>query len=414
MKYKFSKYCRKITNGNKVVLANRQTGQWIRISKEVYDILDLGINNNLSIDELELNLYDDEDRRYIRELYKKLYWGGLICEEIEKIIPPNKLASIEITHKCNLRCIHCCINAGGEVEDDDIPTQKMIDILDKVIDWDPRSIMLSGGEPMIRKDFIEILTYLKSRYNGEITVSTNGTLINEENVKALVNCAYQIDISLDGVNEKTCSIVRGPGVFNKVIKSVQLLQSTGFKKITLSMTIGEKNECQEKAFVELNSSLGTTPIIRLFSSVGRGEKNYPLFFSSGLEKVYIPKDYLSENYNKVTPACSCSAGRQEIFITHNGDIYPCPAFMKSEYKLANIFDIDKISQLNDYSNKDIKPYEILMKINPATYIKCKNCKVNLFCWTCPGEIEKIRDNKKAFEDRCEKIKPVLYRRVWES
>jgi hypothetical protein len=111
MKYKFSECCKKIMNGNKVILANRQTGQWIRISKEVYDILDLGINNNLSIDELELNLYDDEDKRYIRELYKKLCYIGIIEDENNKQVLKNKIVSFEITHRCNLRCIHCCINA---------------------------------------------------------------------------------------------------------------------------------------------------------------------------------------------------------------------------------------------------------------------------------------------------------------
>ena len=46
MTYKFSEHSGRIINQNKVVLGNRQTGQWMRISKEVYDILNLGIDNN--------------------------------------------------------------------------------------------------------------------------------------------------------------------------------------------------------------------------------------------------------------------------------------------------------------------------------------------------------------------------------
>ncbi len=48
------------------------------------------------------------------------------------------------------------------------------------------NIMLSGGEPMVRSDFFEILTYLKSIYKGNIIVSTNATLINKNNVELLI------------------------------------------------------------------------------------------------------------------------------------------------------------------------------------------------------------------------------------
>lgn len=57
-------------------------------------------------------------------------------------------------------------------------------------------------EPMIRNDFIELLKYLKDHYKGKIIISTNGTLINNENVEILAECASQIDISLDGYDEK--------------------------------------------------------------------------------------------------------------------------------------------------------------------------------------------------------------------
>ncbi|MGL5713419.1 MAG: hypothetical protein ACRCXT_08925 [Paraclostridium sp.] len=53
--YKFSGHSRYILNLDKVVVGNRETGQWIRISKEVYDILKLGIDHNISIDDLKLS-----------------------------------------------------------------------------------------------------------------------------------------------------------------------------------------------------------------------------------------------------------------------------------------------------------------------------------------------------------------------
>ncbi|MEG6568036.1 hypothetical protein V6B95_13870 [Thermoanaerobacterium saccharolyticum] len=72
MIYHFSKYTQIVENNNKVVLGNRLNGEWIRISKEVYNILEMGIKNKLSISELINCLYDNDDKNYLKSLYKDM------------------------------------------------------------------------------------------------------------------------------------------------------------------------------------------------------------------------------------------------------------------------------------------------------------------------------------------------------
>lgn len=264
---------------------------------------------------------------------------------------------------------------------------------------------------MLRSDFIELLTYLKSNYNGNIVLSTNGTLINEKNVSVLSESAYQIDISLDGVDEESCSVVRGKGIFDKVIKNVKLLQDIGFKNISLSMTISDKNEHLESKFNKLNEDLGTKPVIRVFAAVGRGKDNIEVFSEKNIDEVYIPEAYLSDNYDEAFGVCSCNAGNRKILISHNGELYPCIAFMNPKSKLGNIMDIESLNDLISSEGKN--QHQLDKIINSENYKECKDCKVNLFCWTCPGEFEELKDNKLAFKDRCSKIKPALYKRVWE-
>lgn len=410
--YKFSKYSRNIINLNKVILAHIENGKWIRISKEVYDILNLGIENNMSIEELKSSLYDDDDREYIEDLYNILCNMAIIEDKNNKSDLKNKIASIEITHRCNLKCVHCCIDADGVVSDKkDLSTEDMKSIFDKIVKWNPGRIMLSGGEPMLRNDFIELLKYLKLNYDGKIIVSTNGTLINETNVKVLSECAGQIDISLDGVDEESCSLVRGPGVFDKVIKNVKLLKSTGFEKISLSMAVSDKNDYLEPEFKKLNESLGTSPLVRAFSAVGRGKENVEVFSNKGMDVVYISDDFLSDDYDKSFGVCSCSAGKREIMIEHNGNIYPCITFMNPENKIGNIMEMESLDDLS--KNKGANQHPFLEILNSQKYKDCKTCKVNLFCWTCPGEFEELKGNEAAFNYKCSKVKPVLYKRVWE-
>lgn len=152
-------------------------------------------------------------------------------------------------------------------------------------------ITLSGGEPLLRKDFKELLVYLRSNYNGHIGVSTNGTLITNSNADLLVKYADQIDISIDGVDEETCSIVRGKGVFENVIRNIKVLQDKGFNNVSLSMVFSDKNEYLEPAFLELNRQLGTTPITRVFAEIGRGKDSKNIFSDKGIDDVYIPETF---------------------------------------------------------------------------------------------------------------------------
>lgn len=408
MNYKFRESAVEIINKDKVVLANKNNGYFIRIAKEVYDILNIMIDNKLCVEELLSKLNDNEDREYINSLINKLVENNLIKNSSDKDeIIENKMVSFEMTHRCNLKCIHCCIDADGVTSDKkDLTTNETKKILDKMIDWNPKTIMLSGGEPMLRNDFIELIVYLRENYKGKIELSTNGTLINDNNLKFLIKNIDIINISLDGVDEETCSKVRGKGVFNNVIKNVKKIQDTGFNKITISMAVSDKNKHLEEDFIELNKSLGTSPIIRLFAPVGRGADNKRLFSDKGEDEIYIPEDYLSDDYEELSIR-TCSAGKRELFVSYNGDLYPCPQFTDNKYKLGNIKEIKKIAELNDEDNNKISNM-----IDSIKYKECETCKVNLFCWTCPGELKMIKDNIEVIKYRCNKLKPVLYKRVW--
>lgn len=75
---------------------------------------------------------------------------------------------------------------------------------------------------MLRSDFLTVLGYLRSIYNGKITLMTNGTLIIPKNVEEIVSQIDSIDISLDGADEESCAVIRGKGVFEKVVSSIKV------------------------------------------------------------------------------------------------------------------------------------------------------------------------------------------------
>lgn len=409
MRYKWFTQKAMYTYKEKVILANTTNGQWIRISKEVYEIIDSMIQNRIDSGAME---YDEiEDEEFLLKILNNLHNMKIILEETEEFEVSNKIASIELTHRCNLHCIHCCIDAvDNQSEELDIDYEDMIDIFNKLIIWNPKSIMLSGGEPMIRKDFFELVEYLRVHYSGHIMLSTNGLFINEKNAKKLCLLVDQIDMSLDGYDEETCTQIRGRGVFNKVIQSVNILKNNGFQNISLSMAALDKNAHWEKEFDNLNARLGTRPMFRLFSPVGRGAKSRDFFTDKSEDEIYIPKDFLEKDSGKPDNFCCCSAGKHEIFIDYKGDVYPCPSYIDREHLLGNIIKCDSVNTITQTYNNIQMVIEGLQK-NKVYDKRCRECVVRAFCWTCPGSVEIIK-TQKALQSQCNSMYPVLMERVW--
>ena len=391
---------------NKVLYANTENGKWIRVSKGVSDIISLYLESSDDFEE-RCNFENNDDKELIFKIIDRMCVNGIMQEE-GKLSKVEKTIAIEITNNCNLRCKHCCVNAGEE-NDYEFSNEELKSILVKCIEWEPDSINLSGGEPLMRKDFFDILSFLRSRYNGSITLSTNGLLINEGNVDEICRSVNKIDISIDGVNEETCAAIRGKGVFSKVISCIHLLHEHDFDNISLSMVFSPSNEMYEKEFYELNERLGTHALPRIIADIGRAKK-YINEFMNNVNEAYVPMSFLKEEKVGDISFCSCGAGRKTIFIRHDGSVYPCPSFMKDKYKMGNIKNVDSLFMITAQNIDDTVKKQML-KANMIFSEKCSDCPVKYFCWSCIGDTDRF-PTAESLDKYCSITKPILMKKVW--
>jgi len=92
---------------------------------------------------------------------------------------------LEITARCNMSCRHCYINLqanDAEALADELPAAEILDIASQAADLGAVWCLITGGEPLLRKDFTEIYLGLK-RLGLLVSVFTNGALINKNHVK---------------------------------------------------------------------------------------------------------------------------------------------------------------------------------------------------------------------------------------
>jgi len=131
----------------------------------------------------------------------------------------------DITHRCNLRCIHCYLGDNANCTlSKEMGTKQILSILDQITDAGCLYLLISGGEPLLRRDFPEIYKHAKN--NGLlVTIFTNGTLITDEILELFSDLPPRIvEISLYGATASTYEkITRVPGSFEKCLKGIRQL-----------------------------------------------------------------------------------------------------------------------------------------------------------------------------------------------
>jgi radical SAM protein with 4Fe4S-binding SPASM domain len=162
----------------------------------------------------------------------------------------------EVTKGCNLRCIHCRATATELSSPLDLPTAKARDIIEQISTYANPILVLSGGEPLYRKDIFELAAYASAR-GLRVALATNGTLVDQTVAQKIVDAGVKrVSISLDGADAETHDTFRGiPHAFDTAVNGLRNLRELGMS-VQINMTIARHNAHQLPAVLELAKGLG--------------------------------------------------------------------------------------------------------------------------------------------------------------
>lgn len=106
---------------------------------------------------------------------------------------------MNLTKRCNLRCIHCYSNSNTEKADGELTTEQVITVLEDLAAYGVKHVLFSGGEPLTRGDIFELAHHAKS-LGLRVTLSTNGTLITPRIAHKISDAGFAyVGISFDGL-----------------------------------------------------------------------------------------------------------------------------------------------------------------------------------------------------------------------
>lgn len=263
-----------------------------------------------------------------------------------------------ITHKCNLMCKHCYMNAGNkDIEDKEALFKRFIKVIKRL---KVNEIMLTGGECTISPIFYKILDYCKKE-KIKVTVFTNGISFNKKILEYVDNYC----LSIDGLKEFHDNLRGIKDAFDNTINTIKLLKDNN-KNITVQVTVMKDNINEISSIIELLYSLGIKNI-NLCSLLDEGRsKENNLDSNINLKELeeIITNSYRTTGYNLKIHTNIFNKFSTNVFLKSKAITFPLWIdlvdnsfyLIRDNNKLSNSIDnlsIDNINKLNNNINKYI-------------------------------------------------------------
>lgn len=317
------------------------------------------------------------------ELSTAEYWRQFHQKAFQQRIPLSGV--IELTQRCNLRCVHCYL--GHCPTPNELSTQEWLTILDEITAAGCLSLLMTGGEPLLRKDFAEI--YRHACQNGLlVTVFTNGTRVAAQHIELFQEFPpRQVDITLYGATAATYERITGiPGSYQDCIAGIERLLAGGIRVglKTVLMTLNRQeffdieriaadygvkfrfdvaiNACLNGDLSPLEFRVPAEEAVEVeFSIAGRREA-----WSSLAERMKA----------KILPETLyiCGAGITSFGINAAGELRPCLMITTGQYNL----------QHGNFEEDWTELYSPLRMKKLSENKQCSCCNKQAMCGYCPA------------------------------
>jgi radical SAM protein with 4Fe4S-binding SPASM domain len=317
---------------------------------------------------------------------------------------------IELTYRCNLNCIHCYCK-GNEDKKKELTTQDWKKILDEIYREGCIWLTLTGGEPLVREDFLELYAYAKEK-GFLITIFSNGQGFTSEIIDYLAKSPpLSIELTLNGITPDIYeAITQIEGSFSRVMKAIKRLAGRKIFLILKTNCIKQNKHqlAKIKAFTE--QLLGKPQEKKyhfkydsmIYPRLNRDKTpcSYRLSFEELLEVRSQDPDIWQE-YREGLRCGFPELNRDRNFL------YRCNAWMQQFF--ISPYGRLKFCMFSDKFSVDLKTtsfktgfYEVfpqVLKEQFKTNSKCRDCTLRPICYNCPA---------RAYLETGDEEAPVLY------
>ncbi len=313
----------------------------------------------------------------------------LLSEFTHKAAQKGRLfeATIELTHRCNLRCVHCYIDPSRCPAERS--TQDWLNVIDRLVDEGVGLITFTGGEPLMHPGILDLVRH-SFRKGCQVRLFSNANALTTraiiEEYKAAGLC--YLETSIYGSNAATHDhVTRVPGSFDLTVNAMRMAGEAGIA-LTIKTTWLSINWPQYDAILQLAADLqayfrGSPSIMARLGSSNSDNQKLRLPFETMVElyrrdmQFFRPPDDCADDSPSDDRRRPCGVGKASIAIEPDGVALPCnhlriPLGNVFSEKIADIWKRSPVlSSLRTISRKDIRG--------------CERCDVKRHCSICMGD-----------------------------
>ncbi|WP_456482500.1 radical SAM protein [Methanopyrus sp.] len=339
----------------------------------------------------------------------------------------------DVTGLCNLRCEHCYSEAG-EPAPGELDTERALEVIERISEWNVPGLAFSGGEPLMRDDFFELAE--ASSDEGMFTaLATNGTLIDRDTAERLEAAGVEyVEISLDGAKPETHDKFRGvKGAWERAVEGVRHCAETDMITV-IAFTVHRDNVSELPRMLDLAEELGADGIaVFNFIPTGQGrfrqELDLPpetrekvlktlvqeaqerglMIYSTAPQMARVSLEMVESEEGSVLYGThfayagegrwieplvefigGCGAGRCLLAIRPNGDVQPC-VFLP--IKIGNILEDDP---------EELWEHEVLWACRDRDGLEgpCGECEYRYVCGGCRARAYAITGRLRGPDPGC--------------
>ncbi len=267
-----------------------------------------------------------------------------------------RMVAWETTRSCNLACVHCRASSLCGPYEGELSESRSLQLLDEIAAVGKPVVILTGGEPLLRKDIFNLAAY-GDGLGLRMVLATNGTLVTNDVARRMIDSGVKrVSVSIDGMDAASHDAFRGqPGAFTGAMAGIEAMKKAGME-FQINTTITRTNLGQVKELLDLAVRLGAAAHhIFLLVPTGRGkdladweigpidyEETLEWFFEAGLSCPIQTKVTCAPHYHRIyhqrkkergaakaeagplhAMTRGCLGGSAFCFISHTGQVQPC-------------------------------------------------------------------------------------------
>lgn len=319
----------------------------------------------------------------------------------------------EITNRCNANCQHCCNDSAINKDSiNELSQKRLTELFEEAKMFGVNQMYLTGGEPLLRDDFFNILYEARIRFKKTI-ISSNGYYIDRNVAMEFkrVKPDY-VMLSLDSTSASLHDQNRRLiGLHDKVCAAINILSSV-LVPVRVNITITQFNYKELDKLAYLSKELGAEMVLfSTFVPVGRGSNQINLFLDDSqikeieieIEKIKKQNIGLEIKYKRTkqmgTALEECPGADSYFYITSDGRISPCPWICRLDEEYISTNTLKENSFVDVVNSHSVQKFREFIKSRNLNH-NCNPCSITNCGHGCPA-LAKIYDHKySGFDPYC--------------